>query len=61
MDPRRLKVLRDEILDLSNHIGLDDECGIVSDDGADDALEKLDNYLCELKELQIRDGLHILE
>ncbi len=59
VDPRRLKVLRDEILDLSNHIGLDDECGIVSDDGADDALEKLDNYLCELKELQIRDGLHI--
>ena len=39
VDPRRLKVLRDEILDLSNHIGLDDECGIVSDDGADDALE----------------------
>ncbi|MEM7408374.1 MAG: cobaltochelatase subunit CobN, partial [Pseudomonadota bacterium] len=28
-------------------------------DAPDDALGKLDNYLCELKELQIRDGLHI--
>ena len=24
------------------------------------ALAKLDNYLCELKEMQIRNGLHIL-
>ena len=28
-------------------------------DDDDAALGKLDNYLCELKEMQIRDGLHI--
>ena len=28
-------------------------------DNANIALGKLDNHLCELKELQIRDGLHI--
>ena len=59
VDPRRLKVLREEILELSASIGLDKDCGIVAADDADTALSKLDNYLCELKELQIRDGLHI--
>ena len=58
-DPRRLKVLADEILALSQLIGLDRECGIATVDGTDDALAKLDRYLCELKELQIRDGLHV--
>jgi cobaltochelatase CobN len=59
VDPRRLKYLRGQILDLVQKIGLDKDCGISSDDAADDALSKLDNYLCELKEMQIRDGLHI--
>lgn len=59
VDPRRLKVLREAILELSASIGLDKDCGIVAADDADAALSKLDNYLCELKELQIRDGLHI--
>ncbi|WP_282610406.1 cobaltochelatase subunit CobN [Pelagibius sp. Alg239-R121] len=59
VDPRRLKVLREQILELSASIGLDKDCGIVAADDADAALSKLDNYLCELKELQIRDGLHI--
>ena len=59
MDPRRLKVLGKEILDLSADIGLDKDVGIISSDDEGAALGKLDNYLCELKELQIRDGLHI--
>ncbi len=59
VDPRRLKVLRDEILKLTQRIGLDKDCGIIEDDDEDAALSKLDNYLCELKEMQIRDGLHI--
>ena len=32
---------------------------MAEDDTADESLSKLDNYLCELKELQIRDGLHV--
>ncbi len=59
VDPRRLMVLRGEILELSARIGLDKDCGIARDDPADTALAKLDNYLCELKEMQIRDGLHV--
>lgn len=58
-DPRRIKVLKRDILDLTHRIGLAKDCGIAQDDGEDDALAKLDNYLCELKEMQIRDGLHI--
>lgn len=59
MDPRRLKILSEEILDLSVRIGLDKDVGIIKEDDDVQALAKIDNYLCELKELQIRDGLHI--
>jgi cobaltochelatase CobN len=59
VDPRRLKVLRDEIVALTRVTGLDDDCGIAPDESPEQALKKLDNHLCELKELQIRDGLHI--
>ena len=60
VDPRRLNLLRRQILERTRDAGLDQDIGI--EFGADDdeqALAKLDNYLCELKELQIRDGLHI--
>jgi cobaltochelatase CobN len=57
MDPRRLERLRRDILDLARGHGLDQDAG-ASGDG-DDALSAIDNYLCELKELQIRDGLHV--
>lgn len=59
VDPRRLKVLRDEILALTRVSGLDEDCGIAANETDDDALRKLDNHLCELKEMQIRDGLHV--
>ena len=59
VDPRRIELLRDRIVELSRASGLDLDCGIAAEDGADDALAKLDNYLCELKEMQIRDGLHV--
>ena len=59
VDPRRLKVLKKEILALSRTTGLDEDCGIGKSDDDETALSKLDNHLCELKEMQIRDGLHI--
>ena len=59
LDPRRLKVLRSQILDLCRVTGLGDDCGMDDGDDDDAALKKLDSYLCELKEMQIRDGLHI--
>ena len=60
MDPRRLQILGEEILVLSRSIGLDKDIGIENSDGENVALSKIDNYLCELMEMQIRDGLHIL-
>jgi len=59
VDPRRLKVLKKEILTLCSATGLGSDCGMDGASDEDDALGRLDNYLCELKELQIRDGLHI--
>ncbi|WP_119458949.1 cobaltochelatase subunit CobN [Rhodospirillaceae bacterium SYSU D60014] len=59
LDPRRCRVLREQILELAATTGLDKDCGIARDEDAQTALGKLDNHLCELKELQIRDGLHI--
>jgi cobaltochelatase CobN len=59
LDPRRLVLLRKEILALTATIGLDADLGISAADGSDQALAKLDAHLCELKELQIRDGLHV--
>ena len=57
VDPRRIAYLRSEILSLSDVTGLSKDAGFDGD--ADHDLAKLDAYLCELKESQIRDGLHI--
>lgn len=59
LDPRRLPILRDEILDLGAGTGLSADCGVAADDDPQTALAKLDAHLCDLKELQIRDGLHV--
>ena len=58
VDPRRLTHLRKEILVLTSATGIDTDAGMNGGDEESD-LAKLDEYLCELKEAQIRDGLHI--
>ncbi|WP_102108596.1 cobaltochelatase subunit CobN [Oceaniglobus roseus] len=57
VDPRRIKLLKDQILSLTASTGLDRDAGFSGD--AETDLAKLDAYLCELKEAQIRDGLHV--
>ncbi|WP_336950671.1 cobaltochelatase subunit CobN [Sphingobium aromaticivastans] len=57
MDPRRLETLRKDILALAASQGLDKDAG--AQGSGDDALAAIDNYLCDLKEMQIRDGLHV--
>jgi cobaltochelatase CobN len=59
LDPRRLKVLGAQILELAQSTGLDRDCGMAADADEAESLAALDNYLCELKEMQIRDGLHV--
>lgn len=58
-DPRRLKVLTRDIRELAGSSGIDRDCGIARDEPDLAALGKLDSFLCELKEAQIRDGLHV--
>ena len=61
LDPRRARRLREDILERVLREGLHEELGFTRP--ADDAaraglLKRLDAYLCEIKESQIRDGLH---
>ncbi|MCV6823226.1 MULTISPECIES: cobaltochelatase subunit CobN [Halocynthiibacter] len=58
VDPRRIKHLKREILTLTSATGLGEDAGLSGEDEESD-LAKLDAFLCELKEAQIRDGLHI--
>ncbi|HJZ15328.1 MAG TPA: cobaltochelatase subunit CobN [Stellaceae bacterium] len=58
-DSRRLSVLASAILEQARATGLEGDCGITAGDETAAALRKLDGFLCELKELQIRDGLHV--
>lgn len=59
IDPRRSTAIRSQIRQLVKTSHLDTDLGTSLDD-MDTLLVKLDAYLCELKEAQIRDGLHIL-
>ncbi len=59
VDARRTALLRQDILNLSRTTRLDEEAGVDWAAGDDSALGAIDTYLCELKESQIRDGLHI--
>ncbi len=60
LDRRRGEILRAEILDLADGSGLLAESGVRRGEADDaDALARLDAYLCDVKELQIRDGLHV--
>ena len=59
IDERRRAHLEGEILAVAERHGLDRDLGIGRDDRSR-ALRSLDAHLCELKEMQIRDGLHTL-
>ncbi|WP_047287703.1 cobaltochelatase subunit CobN [Pseudomonas protegens] len=63
LDPRRARELQRDILKLvrETHIDRELQLGEQLDSDADAALwlPRLDTYLCDLKESQIRDGLHL--
>jgi cobaltochelatase CobN len=68
LNPSRLPVIRDRIQTLITQTHLDRDLAFLQgtptgkwDDAAfNELLTRTDGYLCELKEAQIRDGLHIL-
>ncbi|MDX2265792.1 MAG: cobaltochelatase subunit CobN [Hyphomicrobiales bacterium] len=59
LDERRRRMLGADILATARRLGLDKDCGAAPADGEAETLRKLDAHLCDLKEMQIRDGLHI--
>jgi cobaltochelatase CobN len=59
LDRRRTTALRGRILAHAAAAGLLAESGVPPDAPDDDALARLDAYLCDVKDLQIRDGLHV--
>lgn len=64
LDPSRLPVIRDRLLTLFQQTQVLQDLGLTADSADSREIEallpNLDTYLCELKEAQIRDGLHIL-
>ncbi|WP_055073998.1 cobaltochelatase subunit CobN [Pseudanabaena sp. 'Roaring Creek'] len=62
LDPSRLGMIRDRLIDTIKQENLHQDLGISLDrleDSLNAILTTADGYLCEIKEAQIRDGLHI--
>ncbi|MEU9790307.1 cobaltochelatase subunit CobN [Streptomyces sparsogenes] len=63
MDPAKLPAIRAQIWTLIQAARLDHDLGLderPDDEGFDDFLLHVDGWLCEVKDAQIRDGLHVL-
>jgi len=60
MDVRRQVWLRDKILREVQDSNVREELAVDGDASEDDVLAELDTFLCDIKEAQIRDGLHRL-
>ena len=61
LNPTRLKIIGDRITELVSKTNLNQDLGVdqVKPESLIQFLSVADGYLCELKEAQIRDGLHI--
>ena len=59
LDRRRLVYLEEEIVERAWTSGLAVDCGLVKGEPNRQAVAKLDAQLCDIKELSIRDGLHV--
>jgi cobaltochelatase CobN len=59
LDRRRLVHLEAEIVERAWSNGLAADCGLVRGEPARASVAKLDAQLCDIKELSIRDGLHV--
>jgi cobaltochelatase CobN len=59
LDPGRAAVIAEDILSLARSQRLDADVNVRRDTPTHEALRALDAHLCDLKEMQIRDGLHV--
>ena len=63
LDPAKLPAIRQQIWTLIQAAKMDHDLGLAQrphDEQFDDMLLHVDGWLCEIKDVQIRDGLHIL-
>jgi cobaltochelatase CobN len=63
LDPGKLPAIRQQIWTLLRAAKMDHDLGLTerpADESFDDMLLHVDGWLCEIKDVQIRDGLHIL-
>jgi cobaltochelatase CobN len=63
MDPAKLPTIRAQIWELVEQAQLHHDLHVAespSDEEFDDFLLHVDGYLCEVKDVLIRDGLHVL-
>ncbi|RWO49021.1 MAG: cobaltochelatase subunit CobN [Mesorhizobium sp.] len=59
LDRRRRDRLARLIVETAEKTGLASEAGVAGTDAPDEALRRIDAWLCDLKDLAIKDGLHI--
>ena len=63
LDPGKLPAIRQQIWTLIRAAKMDHDLGLTErpeEDSFDDLILHVDGWLCEIKDVQIRDGLHIL-
>ena len=63
LDPAKLPAIRQQIWTLMRAAKMDHDLGLAErpeDDHFDEMILHVDGWLCEIKDVQIRDGLHIL-
>lgn len=59
IDRRRITLLETEIVERAWRSGLAADCGLSTTDAPRDAVTKLDAQLCDIKELAVREHLHV--
>ncbi|MFD2180641.1 cobaltochelatase subunit CobN [Rhodoplanes azumiensis] len=59
LDPRRRERLAKDIVAAAKETGLDRDTGITDDTSPQEAVTKLDAFVCDVKATQFSDGLHV--
>ncbi|MCL2430259.1 MAG: cobaltochelatase subunit CobN, partial [Alphaproteobacteria bacterium] len=59
LDARRRRLLAGRIVEAAQHSGLARAAGIDLAAAADEVLRRIDAWLCDLKDLAVKDGLHV--
>ena len=59
IDPARARRLAEDIIERSDSAGVSEELDLKPESEIDERLAALDSWLCDLKDLRIKDGLHV--